>query len=137
MPIEIKICETLHKDNAETSLVLFISEGSCAECINVEFQNLAANGELIDSLIVVGAFSKRRYFDACVNSIAFNKPLKKIFIDRSELEGVKLKASLFYFVYRKSSDYSNAFSDVFYPDVCMQDLTVKYYLSVRDKISGN
>jgi hypothetical protein len=136
MPIEIKICEKLYKENVGTSLVLYISEGSCAECINVEFQNLVTNEELIDSLVIVGAFSKQRYFDACVNSIAFNKPLKKVFIDRSELKGVKIKSNLFYFVYQKSLNYSSAFSNVFYPEACMQDLTVKYYLSAKNKISG-
>jgi hypothetical protein len=134
-PVEIKICEKLHKENSATSLVLVIVEGGCSECINAEFQNLQKNEEHIDSLIVVGIFSKQRYFDACVNSIVFNKPLKKVYINKPELEKVKVKANLFYFVYKKSPVYNyNSFSNIFYPEACIPDLTAEYYSFVKNEV---
>jgi hypothetical protein len=119
------ICEKIHNENIDSSLVLFIKEGSCAECIDVEFQNIKENREQINSLIVVGAFSNKRSFFSCVNAIAFDKPVKKIFMDMSEVEGVRIRAALFYFLYRDGS-----YSNVFYPQPCEQDLTKKYYESL-------
>jgi hypothetical protein len=49
---------------------------------------------------------------------------KIIFIARSELDIVKIKDNLSYFVHKKSLDYSNVFSNVPHPEVCIQDLNV-------------
>jgi hypothetical protein len=123
--VESKICEKISGENVDSSLVLFIMEGSCSECINAEFQNIEKNREQISSLTVVGAFSNRRSFISCVNAITFDKPVKKVFIDISELEGVRIRAALFYFLYRDGTC-----SNVFYPQPCERDLTKRYYESL-------
>jgi hypothetical protein len=127
--VENKICGKLQKENIEASLVLFIMEGACSECINVEFQNIRENHEHINSLTVVGAFSNKRSFNSCANSIVFDKPLQKVFMDIAEFEGIKTASHLFYLFYEDGS-----FSNVFSPQACARNLTTDYYGFIKNNV---
>jgi hypothetical protein len=131
--IESKICEKLQDENINTSLVLFFSQGMCSECINIEFQNIQENSELISSLVIIGALSKKRDFYACVNSLVFDKPLKKVYIDIEELNKIeKIQFMLpLYFIYNRGS---NSISNRFQTQGCNRNLTVSYFEEVKEII---
>jgi hypothetical protein len=131
--IESKICEKLQEENINTSLVLFFSEGMCSECINIEFQNIKENSELINSLVIIGVLSKKRDFYANVNSLAFDKPFKKVYIDIKELneiEQIRFMVPL-YFVYNSRS---KSISNRFQAQGCNRGLTVSYFEEVQEII---
>jgi hypothetical protein len=129
--IENKICEKFKQENIATSFSLFISEGMCSECINTEFQNIKENSEIMNSLIIVGVFSNKRHFNACVNSIdSENLPIKKVLINNLELNGIPLNFSPFYFIYHSDS---NSVSDKFHPTICDRVSTIKYFHFVKNK----
>jgi hypothetical protein len=132
--IESKICDKLQEENINTSLVLFFSEGMCSECINIEFQNIKENSELINSVVIMGALYKRRDFNACVNSLVLDKPLKKVYIDIQELNKIEQIrfGTPFYFVYNSGT---NSISNRFQSQGCNRSLTVDYFKEVK-KIIG-
>jgi PBP1b-binding outer membrane lipoprotein LpoB len=79
-----KLQERLFEEKTETSLVLFIAESMCSECINVEFQNIKKNKDVIKSLTIIGVFGHKRHFDACIASLTNSHiALKKIYINLS------------------------------------------------------
>ena len=128
--LENKVCDRLNQENITTSLSLFISEGMCSECINTEFKNIKENRVIMNSLIIVGAFSNKRHFNACVNSIdSEDLPIKKVFINKSDLEGIQLNFSPFYFIYHGDS---NSISDKFHPTICDRASTIKYFHFVKN-----
>jgi hypothetical protein len=111
------------------SLLLFISEGMCSECINKEFMNLRNDsifGDNVD-VIVIGIFSKKRHFLSTVNHLP---RAKKIFIDKNTInKDVFAKGVVvFYSVYDKQS---KQLTNIFYPDPCDQLSTLQYYKTIK------
>jgi hypothetical protein len=124
------LLENLSENEAQTSLVLFISEGMCSECIMSEFINLKENAGKIKSLTVVGAFANVRHFHACVNAMNYEGNIKKVYINTSKTKKIQLPKGTFYVLYKREA---NSLSEIFYPQSCERDATVKYYISLQNK----
>lgn len=113
----------------EKTLILFLAEGMCSECINKEFMNLKEQGKLLDNIVVVGVFSNKRIFDSCVNSL---RPKTKIFCNMMSLpENEKLPQSPIYLIYEQKR---NRISDIFYPQACRVSQTLEYFKNIRTTV---
>jgi thioredoxin-related protein len=115
--------DRLSGEKHKTSLVLFISESMCSECVNIEFQNIKENKDNIKYLTIIGSFEQKRHFDACIASLtSYGITLEKIYINTKEIK--EIISFPFYFFYNSNTI---SLSDIFYPEPCAKDVTVKYY----------
>ena len=114
----------------EKKLVLFIAEGMCSECINKEFMNLKEQKDMQDHLVVIGMFSNKRLFMACVNSL--NLKNKAVFYDSKLLASqAGIPQNPIYMVYDRKQ---GIVSDVFTPQPCRIPLTLEYFKNIKNSL---
>jgi hypothetical protein len=122
------INETINKlmmeNNYQSSLILFVSEKMCSECINKELINIQNNREIIENLVIIGVFPHERYFYSFVNRL---KPVNTLYIKSSEIN-ISTVNNVFYCVYDSKT---KSISTIFYPDPCDEEKTCQYYETVK------
>ncbi|WP_313381509.1 hypothetical protein [Proteiniphilum saccharofermentans] len=124
----IIINELVNSGVQKNSPILFIAEGMCSDCITKEFINLKNDSILLNSIIVVGLFSKQRYFTSSIGNLM---NVRNIYINSNYVDSKDKKNDyLFYSIY---DEKSSKLTQLFYPDPCDVSLTIDYFRVVKEK----
>lgn len=119
----------LERENLADSntLILYISQGMCSECINKELINLNENNDIAENTVIVGSFPNKRHFLASVSSVMVKR---KIFIPEDKMPEVSFAAERqpHYLLYVASA---HSFGQLYYPVDCSPERTLEYYRNIR------
>jgi hypothetical protein len=117
----------LHRADISTkrySLILFVSEKMCSECINKEYINI--NQSIFSKpIIIVGVFEKKRYFQSCVNVIS--KKYDILYINNQEYRLRKLPEQPFYCIF---DNQTQTVTNIFWPNPSEPEKTLQYLQEV-------
>jgi hypothetical protein len=124
----IIIKELIQNGIKKNTPILFVAEGMCSECINREFINLKNDSSLFKSVVIVGLFSKKRYFTSSIGNLT---GVNNIYINKNHIDSGAVKDSfLFYSIFDVES---SKLTNIFYPDPCDVSSTLKYYRVLKEK----
>lgn len=116
----------------QNTLILYVAQGMCAECINRELILLNEHRDIAQHTIIVGNFTSKRNF---LSSVASTEVKRKIFVPTAEMPEMKLASALqpHYILYFAAN---GTFGPPYYPTDCSGDRTVAYYQNLKPILSS-
>ncbi|NDV46527.1 hypothetical protein D0T49_05655 [Paludibacter sp. 221] len=118
-------------EQEKNHLVLYLSEGMCADCISKELQNIQEHTEATKNLIIIGAFQNQRHFLSTINIIKSDFTKIHILIDKTnKSDAIYENQELQYLIYDSKNKKIISW---FYPISQDKNRTIKYFKELNMK----
>lgn len=122
------ILESLDKTDNPSTLILVVSENMCSDCIYNELINIQSNKKVLDNIIVIGLFSRERYFYSFMKEF---KSIKTLYIQSDLID--PMPRTVYYSFYNKEQ---KNLENTLYADPCNSKLTYQYYLKMDELLTN-